>query len=83
VEGSSSIAELREQLAVLARELAESREEQTATSEVLRIISESSGDLVPVFQAMLENATRICGAKFGMLFRVSFIWPHRSTCHLL
>jgi len=49
------------------RELSESLEQQTATSEVLRVISRSTGDPTPVFEAMLQNAVRMCGAEFGNL----------------
>jgi GAF domain-containing protein len=51
----------------LFEQLNESLERQTATSEVLEIISASSGALTPVFDKMLENATRICGAGFGTM----------------
>jgi GAF domain-containing protein len=58
-----------DEIARLRRELAEALERQAATDEALRVISRSSGDLGPVFEAMLANAVRLCEANFGMLFR--------------
>ena len=66
IENTRLLNELRQR----TDDLSESLEQQTATSEVLKAISSSRGELEPVFQAMLGNAVRICEANFGMLFRV-------------
>ena len=65
IENTRLLNELRQR----TDDLSESLQQQTATSEVLKVIVQSPGELAPVFNAMLENATRICGAKFGTLFR--------------
>jgi signal transduction histidine kinase len=61
-------ARLFDEVQARTKDLSESLEQQTATSEVLSVISSSPGELEPVFQTMLENATRICDARFGLMF---------------
>ena len=64
IENARLLSELRQR----TDDLTELLEQQTATSEVLKVISSSPGELEPVFNAMLANATRICEAKFGVLY---------------
>ena len=72
IENARLLNELRQRTTDLTErtaDLTEALEQQTATSEVLQVISSSPGELEPVFQAMLENAVRICDAKFGNIYR--------------
>ena len=65
---SSSVEGQETEVARLTRELNEALEQQTATADVLGVMSSSPGELEPVFQAILKNAVRICKAKFGGLY---------------
>jgi adenylate cyclase len=81
IENTRLLNELRQRTGDLSQrtaDLTEALEQQTATSEVLQVISSSPGDLEPVFQAMLEKAVRICDAKFGSILR----WDNEAA-HLI
>src|SRR5450631_1596228 len=65
-----SAADLRRELSRRTVELAEAREQQAATTEVLQVISSSRGRLGPVFEAMLANAMRICAAQCGFIYKM-------------
>src|SRR5262245_43075599 len=67
VENTRMLNELRHR----TDDLSESLDRQTATSEILKVISSTPGELEPVFQAILENATQICEAQFGALYRTA------------
>ena len=64
---SSSVAGQETEAVRFRRERDEALEREIATAEVLKVISSSPGDVKSVFEAILENATRICEAKFGVL----------------
>ena len=81
IENARLLNELRQRttdLTVRTADLTEALERQTATSEVLQVISSSPGDLQPVFATMLEKAVRICDATFGDVYR-----PHGDTIQLV
>jgi signal transduction histidine kinase len=67
-KASAGVDRLRAANADLKKQLAEALEQQTAASEVLRVISGAHGELEPVFRALLDHAIRLCGAKFGLLY---------------
>ena len=84
IENARLLNELRQRTTDLTErtaDLTEALEQQTATSEVLQVISTSPGDLEPVFMSMLRNAVRICDAKFGSILSVDrwSLAPRRNT----
>src|SRR5204863_3633532 len=65
----------------LAAQLTEAREQQAATAEILRVISESPGDVQPVFETIAANALRLCDAKFSTCCRFDGELIHLAVLH--
>jgi hypothetical protein len=77
----SSAADLQKQLDLRTRELAEAREQQTATSEVLRVIGTSPSDEQPVYQTIVRSAVSLCGSLFALVFRFDGELLHFAAGH--
>jgi len=76
-----SYANLEQKVEARTRELSEALEQQTATSEILRVISSSPTDVQPVFDVIVERAVRLCGARFGRLYRYDGALVHMVASH--
>jgi hypothetical protein len=80
--GRSSLAAGKEtNVARLTRERDEAREQQTATAEILRVIRASPTDVQPVFDAIVESASRLCGAVFSVVWRYDGDLLHYAASH--
>ncbi len=76
-----SYANLEQKVEARTRELTEALEQQTATSEILRVISSSPTDVQPVFDVIVERAVRLCGARFGRVYRYDGTLIHMVASH--
>src|SRR6266700_2581731 len=77
----ASIAGLRKKAALLTRDLSEALEHQTATSEILGVISSSPTDIQPVFDTIAQSAARLCKAQFCHVFRFDGELMHFAASH--
>jgi hypothetical protein len=75
------LSQALEQQAAISRELTEAREQQSASSEILRVISGSPSDIRPVFDTIVASAVRLCGARMGAVFRFDGKLVHLVAHH--